>query len=442
MLKKVQLTIEKFNMAAPDDKILSALSGGADSVAMLLTLRELGFDVTAVHINHCLRGAESERDEAFCRELCERLTVPLYVRRFDVKGFAEKNHLGIEEAARQIRYRAFSELLSEIGGSTLATAHTLSDSCETILLNMTRGTGTKGLCGIPPVRYEGGIKIIRPLIEVTRSEVEAYLAEKKQSYVTDSSNLSDEYSRNKLRLHVIPLLREINPAFERNMLNMTRTLSADEEYFTSQLPPIDGGEIKDADQIPEPVLRRAVSRLLSSAGIYADYDKITALTELTRTGGKFGLTRELYAEVKGNSLKILSVIPPAAPFEAALSVGENQFLAGKIVTVSEISMKTFSQDSFVNKKFANEVLDCDKIQGTAVLRNRRAGDAVRFRGREHTAKLKKLFNAEIPAAERGSTAIIADEGGVIFVEGYGAAERVKPDSSSKRIFHITIKRSE
>ena len=203
MLETVKQTIEDYHMLSPGEPVLAALSGGADSVALLRALLALGYSVRAFHLNHCLRGAESDRDETFCRALCERLGVPLTVERIDVR--AQTAGEGIEAAARRIRYE---RLVAAAQGAKIATAHTADDNLETMLFHLARGTGPKGLAGIPPVRGD----IIRPLIGAERAQVEAYLAELGQDFVTDSTNLSGDYTRNRIRHEVVPVLRQLNPS--------------------------------------------------------------------------------------------------------------------------------------------------------------------------------------------------------------------------------------
>ena len=181
-LRKIQQTIAEYGMLKPGEPVLVALSGGADSVALLLSLRELGYPVRACHLHHGLRGGEADRDERFCRELCAQKGVRLSVRRVDAAAYARETHESVETAARALRYAFFRETA---GGSKTATAHTADDNLETMLFHLARGTGLDGLAGIPPVR-DG---IVRPLITCTREEVEAFLAARGQGFVTDSTNL-------------------------------------------------------------------------------------------------------------------------------------------------------------------------------------------------------------------------------------------------------------
>jgi len=200
MLDTVKRTISDYMMLETSENVLVALSGGADSTALLLSLRELGYPVRAFHLNHCLRGAESDRDEAFCRRLCEKLGVELTVERVDIAAAAGDS--AVEETARRIRY---ARLEHAAHGAKIAVAHNADDNLETMLFHLVRGTGAKGLTGIPPVRG----RIIRPLIAVERSEIEAFLRERGQDFVTDSTNADTVYTRNRLRQEVVPVLREL-----------------------------------------------------------------------------------------------------------------------------------------------------------------------------------------------------------------------------------------
>ena len=199
MLETVKRTIAAYAMLAPGERVLVALSGGADSVALLLVLRELGYLVRAFHLNHCLRGAESDRDEEFCRTLCARLGVELAVERVDVAAAAVQQGTGVEETERRVREEWRDEGAK---GEKIATAHTADDNLETVLFHLARGAGAKGLAGIPPVRGQ----VVRPLLDVGRTQIEAYLAGLGQDYVTDSTNADDAYTRNRIRHTVVPVL--------------------------------------------------------------------------------------------------------------------------------------------------------------------------------------------------------------------------------------------
>ena len=206
--KKVHFFIVQKRLLPAQATVLVALSGGADSVALLRVLLDIGYRCQAAHCNFHLRGEESDRDEAFVRQLCSRLDVPLHVTAFDTHAVAAQEKISIEMAARQLRYAWFERLKDETGACAIAVAHHRDDSVETLLLNLVRGTGIAGLCGIRPVNGS----VVRPLLCVSRSEILGYLASIGQDYVTDSTNLQDVFTRNKIRLDILPLLQDINPA--------------------------------------------------------------------------------------------------------------------------------------------------------------------------------------------------------------------------------------
>ena len=208
MVYKVESFISRHNLLTPGAKVLVALSGGADSVALLVALIKLGYRCEAVHCNFHLRGTESDRDEHFVQKLCDRKGIKLTVTHFDTNAYAKEKGISIEMAARELRYNLFEELRISSGAEAIAVAHHRDDSAETMLLNLTRGTGIKGLRGIQP---KNG-RIIRPLLCVGRDEILDYLKWRGESYVTDSTNLTSDYTRNKIRLEIIPKLAEINPS--------------------------------------------------------------------------------------------------------------------------------------------------------------------------------------------------------------------------------------
>jgi tRNA(Ile)-lysidine synthase len=220
MLSKVGAYIKKHNLLNPNELYIVALSGGADSVALLLLLKNAHFNVHAAHCNFHLRGEESDRDEAFCVELCKGLGVELHRAHFDTREYAELHKVSIEMAARELRYRWFEQLRQDIGAAGICVAHHRDDSVETVLLNLVRGTGLRGLTGIQPRNGH----ILRPLLCVSRAEIEAFLAEKGQKYVTDSTNLEADVQRNIVRLEVLPLLRKLNPAVAENIQRTAENL--------------------------------------------------------------------------------------------------------------------------------------------------------------------------------------------------------------------------
>ena len=222
-----------------------ALSGGADSVALLLLLKNAHFNVHAAHCNFRLRGEESDRDEAFCVELCQRLGVELHRAHFDTREYAELHKVSIEMAARELRYKWFEQLRQDIGAAGICVAHHRDDSVETVLLNLVRGTGLRGLTGIQPRNGN----ILRPLLCVSRAEIEVFLAEKGQKYVTDSTNLEADVQRNIVRLEVLPLLRKLNPAVAENIQRTAENLVEAQQVLNVAIAKIDDSNILNLSDI-------------------------------------------------------------------------------------------------------------------------------------------------------------------------------------------------
>lgn len=227
---EVRIFIEENNLCREEDKLLVALSGGADSVALLRLLLSLGYPCEAAHCNFHLRGEESDRDEDFVRRLCETVGVPIHVTHFDTSTYARTHRLSIEMAARELRYEWFEALRRSCKAAFIAVAHHRDDNVETLLLNLIRGTGINGLTGMSP---RNG-RIIRPLLGVSREDILGYLEGIRQDFVTDSTNLQDEYMRNKIRLNILPLMKELNPSVEESIAATQRRLAEVAEVYNAE----------------------------------------------------------------------------------------------------------------------------------------------------------------------------------------------------------------
>ncbi len=440
MLRQILNTIERFDMLEKGDHVVAALSGGADSVCLLLALNELreelGIALSALHVNHCLRGEESDRDEEFCRSLCERLSISFICGRFDVNAEAAKMKMSTELAAREIRYRFFAE---QTEGKKLATAHNANDNAETVIFNLTRGTGTKGIAGIPPVRDN----IIRPLLGVTRSEIEAFLKERGQEFVTDSTNLSDDYTRNTIRHNVIPVLEKINPALFRTIIADSENFRTDNNFieleagkaFESGLAGKD--VICGLSELHPAVRRRCIARFLSENRIEVNSRRIADVEKAVTCDGKINLKGEIYAEARNDCLRIIT-IPKAAEKTGHICIpareGENRFLT-KTVTLTYADREQYEGRTLPPDTV---MIDADCINGEIVFRNRLPGDRIRLENRNFTSSVKKLLNACTEAAERDSLCFAADEDGIFFIEKAGIADRVKITNSTKKIMLIRV----
>lgn len=427
MLTKVLKAFEKYDLLGSAGEITLALSGGADSVCLfyvLLELKEkLNFKLSAVHVNHQLRGEESDRDENFVKELCLKHNVPLVVERVDVNRRVAETGESIELAARNLRYEVFCKAASGI----IATAHTASDSLETVLYNITRGTGLKGASGIPPKRDN----IIRPLIYCTREEIETYLEIKNAEYVTDSSNLADDYTRNKLRHNAVPVLKEINPSVENAVSRMCDGFREDEDFlsltarqaYVSSL----NNNCLDAEflrsQHPA-VIKRVVSiYALEQFGIVLDNLHMEKCLDIIKNSGKVSVVKNLFAICSNNSFLIASDETAESEFSYKTEIIE--FIPTKTEKINNLLLKS--------------IIDCDKIIGSVVIRSREQSDSICLAGRKCTKTLKKLFNElKLPLSERDVIPIAADELGVIWVYGVGVSERVKVDDDTVRAKQFVV----
>lgn len=286
--------------------VVCALSGGADSTALLIALKELsdetGFKLGACHLNHGLRGADSDADERFCAELCEKMDVELYRKKVCVSEHIGK-HESLEEAARKVRYDFFEEARSHFGeNSYIATAHNANDNAETVLFNMIRGTGLKGLCGIPPVRD----KIIRPLIYVSRSEIEEFLKERGQTYVTDKTNFSEDITRNRIRLKILPEMMKINPSVLGTISRMTKNLRSDSDLLEEISEDVlknakrqNGYEASEIDKQSEPIKSRAIRKILINGGVEPSELRIkTALSLLSKRSARYNPCKNKFFTIR------------------------------------------------------------------------------------------------------------------------------------------------
>ena len=432
LVKKVASTIEKYHMTDKSERLLVGLSGGADSAALLLCLHKLGYAVTACHVNHCIRGEEADRDQHFCEELCKGLGIPIEVRRVDVPEYCKTHPVSEEEGARLLRYQA----LSDIKADKICTAHNLDDCLETTLFNLARGSGLKGISSIPPVRDN----IIRPLIECSRAEIEDFLKEQGQVFVTDSTNLLDEYSRNKLRHKVIPVLREINPSLMDTFSGTIGFLREDSAFlekladdFLEKVRKNEGYSrtlLKDAEY---PIRRRVIMRMFAENNVSISQDKLELIDKLVTEGGKASVKSNCFAYTKSDILYFYTEENSDKTGSDELVVPENGSLLWSDRKIFFKIIEIDGKFENVNKKFANSCMDYDKIKGVIVLRKRKAGDKVRLVNRDFSSDVRILMKQAFPEHKSDSAVILADSEGVVLVERFGAADRVRIDEFTKRV---------
>lgn len=436
MIEKVCRAIERWNMLEEASCVAVGLSGGADSVSLLHSLYSLrekyGFSLRAVHVNHGIRGEAADRDEAFCVEFCEKLGIPIEVFHFDVPAIAARQGKGLEECGRCCRYECF-EKICEKYSCRIATAHTLSDSAETMLLNIARGCGISGLRGIPAVRGN----IIRPLILCSREDVEQYCAENGLSFVTDETNFDDAYSRNRVRLNIIPELKKLNPDFLEAAARLSDSAAADEQYLRENTVKAlsfaaneDGKswKVDEIKEFPAAIRRRAIIEICETL-----FDKSPDFTHIQLVESVINAGSGAVTLGKDAVLTVFNgMLCAAVKHEAA---GEWKLAAAERLTLPdgrEAFVERVTYDEFVNRAKNNKLLfksavGCDIISVNTFLRNRREGDFFSPAGRGVTKKVKKLFNeAHVPAEERGRLVIAEQDGRIIWIERFGAAQGMKP----------------
>ena len=399
MLNKLTAFIRARNMIRPGQQIVCAVSGGADSVALLFGLyllrEKLDFSLSAAHFNHHLRGEESDRDEAFVRDFCSRFDIPLYVG----GGTVTPGPKGLEAAAREARY-AFLRTLP----GTIATAHTADDNAETILLHLVRGTGLKGLCGITPV----GDRLIRPMLTVTRAEVEAFLQEYCLSHIHDSSNDGDAFLRNRLRHHVMPLLQTENPRLAENLTAMALGLQEEENLLENLAKDAYTLEISALRQMDGAIRRRVLERFLQENGVKEPERAHISLAE---------------SLVFSEKPSAQAAFPGGIVLERCYDTLRAQPIQSDAWSVPILPGVTKVPGWRVTCREATEIINNATtftltVQGKVCLRSRQTGDEMRLSGGSKT--LKKLFiDRKIPASQRHMQPVLADASGVLGVPGIG-----------------------
>lgn len=440
--QKVLGQLEQLQCIQPSMTVCCALSGGADSVCLLRCLLELQqrlkIHVTAVHVNHCLRGEESKRDQTFCETLCTELEVPLTVYVVNVSKRAESAHISVELAARECRYEAMEQLRAD----WIATAHTASDNLETLIHRLTRGGSLHGLTAIPVTNGH----YLRPLLDVTRTEVEQYLEQLKQPYVTDSTNLSDVYTRNRIRHFIVPELKHLNPSVERTVSYTLRSLRREDDFLKQQTQTAyakchtDANTLTQLGELHPALQMRCMAMLLDEHHIPYDAPLLERLGEQLKNGGKWELNRKVVAIAENGTLSLQK--KESAPCllhpEIALQMGENRLYAGYVMKAVIFENENFEKFGYVHEKFANSCLDYDKIKGNIVLRPRQYGERVRLPARPFTSSLKKLIQSAVPAQRRATLHTLADSEGMVFAEYIGAVDRVRVDETTHRLLILEV----
>lgn len=438
MISKVAKTVSEHRMLFVGDTVGVGLSGGADSVALLhiLALNQQKFgikEIKAVHVHHGIRGEEADRDLDFSRKLCEVLGVDFISFKIDVPKEAQKTGESLEECARRLRYECFQNVECD----KFATAHNLNDNAETFIFNLSRGASLSGLCGIPYTRE----KYIRPLLDCTREEIENYLNENNLEFVTDSTNLSDDYTRNKIRHNILPQLFELNPSFDKAFAKCVDSVRLSEDYVTKSAEDLlekskNNGyyDCSVFENCHLAVKNQIVSLILKEQNVKnISREQISAVLHIVENGGKVSLGGKITAFAERKKL-FFDEPDKVKSFEIPLKLDNHTLETPAGVYSINIVVKKDLQK--LNIKNIDKFLDYDKISSDVFVRNRREGDSYKPVKRA-TKTLKKLFNeAQTPVCDRSKMLILTDNEGIIWTEFFGTSERCKADKTTETFVEI------
>ena len=467
MIEKVRNTVKEYKMIKSGDKVYVAVSGGADSVCLLLVLdnlkEELGFTLEAIHVEHKIRGDESKADESFVRKLCERMNVSCHVYNVDAPAFAKRCSCSLEEAARILRYECFDKHIKD---GKIATAHHMDDNAETMLHNMIRGTGIEGLRGIKKVRGY----IIRPLIEVRREDIEKYLDEKGQSYCIDSTNNELDYTRNKIRHNIMPQLSEINPGAVLHLSRLSKMQDMAVSYIDKKADEAYSiyvnGDTLDKNLLNEDliIIQTVIHKFLEgNAGTAKDIANVHIEAVLNLLKGSAGREADLpynmtavsdYKCVKiikstfnkpntsgaesNTTLEDTSTVLTAPIIPTLYDIGDVQMIQAAGTSIRLEIIKHTPDTKIISKNYT-KVLDYDKITDRLTVRCRRSGDYITINDKGDRKSLSRyMIDEKIPKRDRDSVLLLADGQHIMYVAGHRISEHYKIDDGTKRVLKIEI----
>ena len=441
-----------------DTPILVALSGGADSVALLHLLAAYGREhrapLYAAHVNHRIRGEEAERDRDFCQALTKELNIPLFVLEKDVPAYAKERATSLENAAREVRYAYFSSLMKEHKIPLLATAHNADDNLETMLLHLTRGSGLQGLAGTPPVRPVEGGYVIRPLLSHTKRDILRYCEKHGLSYVTDATNTDLTYARNRIRHTVLPALRALNPRVEESARRTSRILREDMDFwegeitrYLSDYQPEIGMDTAIINACHKALASRLIVRMYAwqADGAMLEDTHVEAILRLARTSTEqtsLSLPGRVQARIRTQKLVFeKTTTPDAPPIDYTIPLSEGCFtLPHMTLTVTKHSADDTSiveKAKNVHKKSLNIFISSATIEGNLHIRPRRAGDTIRMG--HMTRKVKKLMcDAHLPVELRNRLPLVCDERQILWIPLIGGCDAVKCVTAPCDVWHITL----
>ena len=448
--QKVIRFIKDYDLISSGDKVLIALSGGPDSVFLLRFFnkykKKYKIKIEAIHINHLLRGKDSDRDEQFSKAICDELKIPIHIFSKDVKLEAKKEKSSLEVAGRKIRYKYFDKVLNKTKYSKLATAHNADDNAETVLLNLIKGTGIKGLSGIPLKRD----KIIRPILCLSKREILHYLEKNKFEYRIDQSNLSNEYERNFLRNDIIPLIQKnLNPAFNNSVLNSSVNFQRFNLFINDLLSEL-RSKLKFKENnfisIPNKVLVQTDKFLISQLikisvdekfNVQLESDDISKIISLVKkqSGKSEELSSKLIAIREREKIVISKRINSSEKFEAKMKIGESIKIDDKTFSIFEVK-----KDSIKLGKSKNiEFISADKLKGYFLIRNWNTGDKFKPIGMKGTKKISDYLNdIKIDTNKKKKQLVLINNKKIVWVIGNRLDDEYKITPKTKKALKLCL----
>ncbi|NBG88552.1 tRNA lysidine(34) synthetase TilS [Isachenkonia alkalipeptolytica] len=458
MVKQLLNTIDEHRLLKAEDKIVVAVSGGPDSVTLLHLLHRLksrlGIEVYGAHLNHNIRGIDAQMDAQYVLNLCEELDIICFVKSMDVQTYAKEQQLTSEQAGRILRYEFFEEVLKKVGASKIAVGHNKNDQAETVLMRLLRGTGMQGLTAIQYKRDQ----VIRPLLDVSRGEIEAYCNDHNLAPRTDQTNLTSIYHRNKIRRELIPYLEEnYNPSVLQSLVKTANILKEDYDYLEQEgegrykelvcfekkdqvsfsIPALE----KQHPAIKARILRRAGEELLGRGELlsYQQVQNLLGLLAKKATGKALHLPMNLEAFISYDKLIFTrGSKEDVESFKEELAVGEITYVHP---LKASFELKVFSKDevSKVSRDKFVKYFDYDKIKGKILVRNRREGDRFWPLGLSGKKKLKDfLIDCKVDRRERDLIPLICHEKDILWVVGYRISDKYKVTEETQRILSIRL----
>lgn len=459
IFEKVLGTINKYNLIEDGDKIVLGLSGGPDSVCLLHILyrlkEKMNIEVYAAHLNHQIRGLEAQKDALYISQICEDLGITSFVKAINVPEYCKEQGVSLEEGARTLRYEMFEEIKQKTKSNKIAIGHNRNDQAETVLMRIMRGTGLQGLRGIEYIRDN---EIIRPILDIERSEIEAYCEKYELNPRIDKTNLESIYTRNKIRLELIPYMKDnFNPNVIESIVRMTNSLKSDSDYIDLEAEKSfkEVSTLKeDSVEISLPkysnlhnaikvrILRSAIKHIIGDTN-FVDQKHIEDIIELeceSKLNKMLNLPRGIFAYRRKNIIILTTKEIVSEEIDFCYNIPSNGFIKIKELNlVLETQKMSIDRYKSIKLDKTSKGFDFDKIKGGIVVRSRKQGDKIKLAG--GSKKVKDLFiDLKIPREDRCKVPVITDDEGILCVGDYKTSENYKIDSETKEVLKISFKK--